>query len=281
MTLLAEITGQFLTTHPLESARTLEAMPEDAMTAALAAADPVTTAPALRHLTLINLVRVLTSMREDRAKSLFAALPLDTQLVVLHHLDESQRAAFMDAMDANQARMAKRLLRYPEGSAATMMDPWSFTVTDDMSTGQAMELAVRHANHVRFYVYVVDRNHRLAGVLTLRELMQSNRQSTIASLMRRDVTRISATASRNEVLSHPQWQSFHGMPVVDDDGVFLGVIRYETWRRESAKGADPATNPAWQTLFALGELYWVGLTEAMLGAGTAAPHNVKENQYGH
>jgi hypothetical protein len=72
--------------------------------------------------------------------------------------------------------------------------------------------------------------------------------------------------TRAAILAHPGWRRFHALPVVDRDAVLLGAIRYQTFRgledaaRDQSRRADAVT-----TVFALGELYWLGLSGLLDG----------------
>ncbi len=267
MELLRRLNQQFLRNHPVEAARALEDLPSRQLAEVLQPIDPEVAALAMRHVDVADLASALSVMGSDHLERLFAALPLDTQLAVLRRLTD--RESVLAALPRRESVILQRLLSYPEGSAASLMDPWSFAVSSDANVGEALKRCTRSPDHVRFYVYVVDRERKLIGVVTLGQLLRGSRAQQIASLMERNVTSVPANASRADVLENPHWRRFHALPVVDEDGGFLGVVRYETWQREMRQhdAHTRAHSNTLQTLLALGELYWTGLSEALLGGG--------------
>ena len=91
------------------------------------------------------------------------------------------------------------------------------------------------------------------GVLNLRELMGAPARTPLAGLMHAPVVTVTARTSTAVAAAHPGWKDFHALPVVDDDGTLLGVVRYEAGEILRGRAGDDA---------AVGGL-GVALTEAM------------------
>ena len=108
------------------------------------------------------------------------------------------------------------------------------------------------------FLYVLERDQTLAGVLTLRELLAAGEDAGVAGLMQRDVVCLRMGDSLASVLAHPAWKEFHTLPVIDDKGRFAGALRHKTLRQLADPGQRPA--PIDQAGTALGELYRIGLS---------------------
>jgi hypothetical protein len=80
--------------------------------------------------------------------------------------------------------------------------------------------------------------------------------------------RLLASVGRASIVSDPGWRTAHALPVVDDQGRYLGAIRYKTLRSlEDAIHHRKESEPAQ----ALGELFSVGaggVVRAFLATGT-------------
>jgi hypothetical protein len=115
----------------------------------------------------------------------------------------------------------------------------------------------------------VDRDQRLVGAMTLRELLLAPGETPLASLMVSEPYRIRATDDRARVLSHPGWREVHSLPVVDDEGGYLGAIRYRTLREieeelRSPDARDDSASSAFGELIAAGA---GGLLDALVTSG--------------
>jgi predicted transcriptional regulator len=81
---------------------------------------------------------------------------------------------------------------------------------------------------MKIYVYVIDDAGRLRGVMTLHELLNAPPRRTVAEVMQSRVISLSADESIFSVIRNPYWQSYHALPVIDANGLLLGVIRQKS-----------------------------------------------------
>ncbi|MDH3671361.1 MAG: CBS domain-containing protein [Gammaproteobacteria bacterium] len=256
----------FIEAHPQEAARRLELFPPDTVRGLLATSPPMTVAKVLEHVDPVLVAQCLSGMVGADAAGIISHLPFDFSVAVLRHVPADERNAILDAVTAELSQPLRRLLQYPEGTAGALMDPLSLSVPEDITVGEAIKRAKDTAHTLRYYVYVVDRNYKLVGVVTLRELMHSRPSDSIASIMRRDIVYLRAEVSREEIVGSPYWRNFSVLPVVDPSGIFLGALRYETLHRlQQELSRVTQSEGGLNTALALGELYWIGLAGLLKG----------------
>jgi magnesium transporter len=75
-----------------------------------------------------------------------------------------------------------------------------------------------------FYLYVVDDDHHLEGVVSLRQLVVAQPERRIAELMTPDVVSVRVNEDQEEALRRVQHYNFVALPVVDDDRRLVGVV---------------------------------------------------------
>lgn len=260
------LSAAFLEAHPEDAARVLERLSAAEQGRVLARAPVSAAAQVMRRFPPTVATTCLSSMPAAAAGGILEQLPLDFKVSVIRPLPEHEREALLATLEPAAAEPLLRLLRYPEGTAGALMDPYVLTLPDDITVADALRRAKASSQRILYYLYVIDREQRLVGVSTLRELMHARLGARLAAVMQRDVARLSAHARSEEVLKSPYWRAFHALPVVDAKGVFLGVIRYETLHRlqdEFEQASRDAS--ALDTVLALGELYWIGLTGMLRG----------------
>jgi magnesium transporter len=222
----------------------------------------------------------LARLSPECAVAILTALPLNAAAGLLRRLDADVRERALAHAPADWSMSLRRLLQYPEGTAGALMEPEALALPGDIRVGEARARVRRAPHSLLSYLYVVDREQRLIGVLTLRELMLAPPKTLLSSAMRSHVLRLLAHADFASILAHPGWRDFHVLPVVDDGGVFVGVIRHEKLRRLEDTASRPA-NQAISTMLSLGELYWIGLTGMLAGvAATILPQIVQEDKEG-
>lgn len=256
----------FMRKHPAVASRLLEDYSSRQLSELLEQVSPNTVAPTLEYLSPDHAADCLAQMKPDSAARLLSAIHTDSQVAVLRVAKPKVRDRLLEALDDEISEPLKLMLRYPEGTVGELMDAFVFTVPDDINVQETLKRARAASLEVPFYVYVVDRKQRLVGVASLKNLIRGKRSETISSLMNRDVVALNPLAPQKEMIKSPFWRNYHTLPVTEEDGLFLGVVRYETISRlRDELGPESGDGHIIDTALALGELYWVGLAGVMDG----------------
>ncbi len=259
----------YCTRHPGEAARLLERMSPEEATEALAALDAATAAAVLGRCAPGSAVASLATMPVDHAGATVAQLDVAVAAQLLRQLPDRTRAAVIAAAPPQPAQALLHVLRYPEGTAGAMMDPLVPAVPSDLSVGETLtRLQGIPRAHLHHYVYVINREHRLVGVLDLRDLLRAAPEEQVAVLMQTDVLRLSVWADRAAILAHPGWRHVHALPVVADGDMYVGVLRHGTLQLlAAALGDDDDGGSALALGLTLAELYWVGMSRLFANRG--------------
>jgi magnesium transporter len=263
----------FADAHPGDAARVLERLPAADVAGLLDTIPPDTCAKVFDQMTAAAAAACLVRMQIDTAAATVKEVRTDLAAALLRRVDGATQSALLERMPEAEASVLRRILRYPEGTAGALMDPSVMAVPDDVSAGEALTRIRRSPDHLLAYLYVVDRTRRRVGACDIRELMLARPALPMSEVMHRPVASLRAHMTRVSILAHQGWSDFHALPVVDDESVLLGAIRYQTFRRledEARMGSDGARgNDAVAAVFALGELYWLGLSGLLDGLASA------------
>jgi magnesium transporter len=272
---------RFLESHPRDGALILDRLPTGQAATLLEKTPPQIAATVLQQMEPLSAAGCLARLAPERAALVLIVFPLDRAAGLLRRLEVGTCDRILAHAPPDHSLPLRRLLQYPEGTAGALMDPRAMALPGELSVSEALTRVRRSPENVLYYIYVVERDQRLAGVLNLRELMLASPKTMLASAMHRRVARLPARADLTSIVAHPGWRDFHALPVVDDSGAFVGVIRYETLRRleEDATGGRPG-NPAVSTMMSLGELCWIGFTGMLAGFATVFVKEQKETDHG-
>ena len=265
----------FLESHPQRAAMTLEQMPVAQAVAVLRAVPARAAATVLCEMTVPYASDCLGQLAVGAAAAIVAELTTDDAAVIVRALDPERREPLLAALAADVRDPISRVLPYPKGTAGAVMDPAVFQLPDDVLVADARVRLGRAARTVLYYLYIVDREHRLVGVLDIPELLLARARDPVSAAMHRDVRRLSVWMPVALVRQHTGWQHYHAMPVVDEEERLLGAIRYQTLRRLEREASDRGPDPVQLTTGALAELFEVGTTGLVAGvAGVAATASV-------
>jgi magnesium transporter len=231
-----------------DAAEVMEAIPVGLFSGLLRCLAPPTAASAMELMPAEKAADALSAARNDLAAGVLRTMETGKRSTIVKYLSPDARTA------------VGRLLRYADGTAGALMDPGVLSVSEGVSVCDALERVRRDPQRALYYLYVVDEAQRLVGVLNIRELMGSRPEQLLGSVAVRDVASVPARASWQSVLAHPAWKLVHTLPVIETDGRFLGVIRYESVRQLEERWAETRLEDhGARTASSLGELYGLGL----------------------
>src|SRR5205807_2259208 len=78
-----------------------------------------------------------------------------------------------------------------------------------------------------YYVYIVDEQRRLQGVVSLRELILAPRQSLLKDIMDTHSITVKVTDDREHVAQDMARYDLIAVPVIDNDGRLVGIITHD------------------------------------------------------
>ncbi len=231
-------------------------------------------ARAVSRLEADDQVRLLTSLPPDRAAALIDAisdaqatelmdllppgeaaaivneLGSDEQADLLGTLDERDAEAILAAMDPAEAANARRLAQYDAGTAGGLMITEFLWFRDDQTVRDVLDDLRAHADQYSKYdvqyAYVVRRTvvadgpapGELTGVLRLRDLLLAAPQRRVAELAVRPTLSVPVDAKLDALAEFFDRHQFFGVPVVDDRGQLIGVVRRQDVEEALADRAD-------------------------------------------
>jgi len=160
-----------------------------------------------------KLYSLMTYSPEDHAAYLLTILNEDTQKDILSRLDPLRR------------KRLDQLLSYPEDSAGRIMDTKVFTIPSHLTAQEAIEyLRQKVPEQSLYYVYCVDSENRLQGVLSLRSLTTSPAQTPLSELAIHEVVSVKPDMPNTEVARLVSHYDLIAIPVLDSERKLLGII---------------------------------------------------------
>jgi len=230
------IAGRFARDHPDEAAWHLERLPAAEAAAFLATCAPEATAAVLRR-ALPSVVRDCLLAAPEALAAAASALPASVVANALRAAEPEAREAVLGALRRGPRGDVERLLRFPSGSAGALMDPRILPIPEDLSVAEAVERIRREPEYAAYYLYVIDREQKLVGVLNARDLLLAAPEERIEAVQHRPVAHLRAGTGVALALRDPAWRGLFALPVVDDEGVLLGALRWHVVREASGDGA--------------------------------------------
>lgn len=170
---------------------------------------------------------LMENMRLDRVSEIIPEMFSDDAADALGQVSPGRLQEIMDILPDEDVEEITDLLEYPEDTAGGIMRKEVNTVLTSMALSEARE-AIRRGEEEdqdnAIYVYAVDENGRLQGVLRLRDLIFRDLRLTVAAVMITDVRSIGVSADQEEIANIFQKYNYLALPVVDDFGKLVGLV---------------------------------------------------------
>ena len=197
-----------------------------AAAAAVALLEPRTAAGILAEMESTAAAVVVAAMEPSVASRVLAEMDSDDRVDILEHIPAELHERLLGQMTAADADDVRRLEQYPPDTAGGIMTSEVTALREDLNVEQAIaELRKLSAQlEQMFYVYVVDRQGRLIGVLSMRDLILARPDTPLSQMMKPNVLSVPATMDQEEVATLFRKYNYLAMPVVDERHRLLGII---------------------------------------------------------
>jgi magnesium transporter len=283
-----EIAEQLQTLGPEEGAVALELLPIDVAAGVAASVAPDAAGEIFRRMESSRAARVISTMTPEAASAVLSAMAPDDRVDLLGYLKPEVHDALMRRLGTSQAAEARELEQYPPDTAGGIMTTHVTALPKELSVEQAIaELRRIHQELGNVsYVYVVDEQRRLVGVLSMRDLILARPDTPVARIMIPRVKCVPATMDQEEVARQMRSSRFLALPVVDVNQRLCGLITLddvmdviqeeatEDVQRMFGAGAEERLASSWQFSFSkriwwlqvnLATAFLAGLVVAMFG----------------
>src|SRR5829696_1321917 len=171
---------------------------------------------------------VLEAMTAQQAAALVTEMNPDERADVLEELDEERAEEIVEEMPDEARRETEQLRRYDPDSAGGLMTTEFVSVEANTSVEEALRrvrvIARSDKREAMHAVYTTDEQGRLAGVLSLRELLAAPEGAALAEVAWTEPKSVSPNADREEVAGVISNYDLVVVPVVSESGHLMGVI---------------------------------------------------------
>ncbi len=170
--------------------------------------------------------QILSRLDDERAADILEAMSPDEAADLLADLPEERREQLIAKMEADEAQDVEELLAYGEDTAGGLMTTEYVAIPASLSAGEAIDRLRELEPDAEsiYYVYVIDDDERLLGVLSLRDLIVARPATPIADLMIKRVIAVPVDARPEDVAAVIAKYNLLAVPVVDDDDRIQGIV---------------------------------------------------------
>lgn len=168
--------------------------------------------------------QVLENLDLNRLKKILEEMPPDEATDLLNDLPQGQRREVLAEMEPSTTVELLRLMQHPPHSAGGIMTLDYIAIDPSLTAEESLSRIQEDIDtEVVNYVYVIDKNRHLIGVLSIRELLGANPKQTVNELMTAEVISVSVEEDQEKVAYLARKYNMQAIPVVDEHKHLLGV----------------------------------------------------------
>lgn len=168
---------------------------------------------------------LLDNIDERLMAHVLGRMPADEAADAIAEVEPARAQELFARMPLEESEEIRGILKYPGDSAGGIMSPVLVTVEDSMTVDEAIEqLRASDIEEEYYYIYVLDREGVLKGVVPLMRLLTAQRGTPIREIMESKVVKSRVDADQEEVAALVRKYDLPALPVVDAEGMLVGRV---------------------------------------------------------
>jgi magnesium transporter len=172
---------------------------------------------------------ILRGMPPRERRAWLRLMPPDDVADLLAEFAPEERGEVCGLLDDSTRREVNALLAYAEDEAGGLMNPRFARVRPEMTVEEAIRYVRRQAPNLEtiYYVYVLDGEQRLLGVVSFRELLLAPGDKPVREVMHEDVITVPEEMDQEAVARVIAQHDILAVPVVDAQRRVKGIVTFD------------------------------------------------------
>lgn len=161
--------------------------------------------------------------------AIFVQMASDLRADFYQELDREDQLRLLPYLDKKTRENVVRLSSYEPETAGGIMSTDFATIIGDMSVAQAIQKVRSDAPSKKmiYYVYVVDKDMKLHGFTTLKDLIMAEPESSIWEIVYKEFTYAEVDEDRESVAAKIEKYDLVAIPVINKYGQLAGIVQHD------------------------------------------------------
>ena len=170
--------------------------------------------------------QLISSFSDNELKEILDELYMDDTVDLVEEMPANVVKRILKQSDPETRRLINEMLKYPEDSAGSIMTTEFVELRPDLTVAEAIK-SIRRTGIDKETInvcYVTDKSRRLIGTISIRDLILSEEDDEIISLMEPNVIAVNTTEDQETVADMFAKYGFTALPVVDKETRLVGIV---------------------------------------------------------
>lgn len=170
-----------------------------------------------------NLINLLT---DKELKIVVDELFMDDTVDLIEEMPSNVVKRILKTVNKEDRKIINELLKYPDDSAGSIMTTEFIDLKINMTVEEAFEKIRKIGldKETIYTCYVLDTRRKIKGLVTVKDLLLSNKETIIKDIMETNVVTVFTLDDQEEVAKKFDKYDFMAIPVVDKEERLVGII---------------------------------------------------------
>jgi magnesium transporter len=170
-------------------------------------------------------IRIVENEDPARIAAILEEASSNEQAYLMGLVEESYATSVIGLFKAEEQEQLEEMMAYPEDSAGILMYTDVFTLHEETRAREAIAaLQDQEEAEMVFYLYAIDNEGALTGVISLRDLVTTSGDTMLKDIMTKKVHAVRPETDQEEVARIVSQYNFLAVPVIDSDEKLLGIV---------------------------------------------------------
>jgi len=172
------------------------------------------------------IIEIVESLDDKDVEEIFKQMDTEDVVDVLERSTDDETDEILEILDKSTKLNIDRRLSYPEDSVGRQMSEEVAKISTGLTVKDALKELKSLHNNVEdlIYVYSVDKENRLTGVISFREIVFANEDDLIKNVMIQDPVFVNPSSDQEEAAGLIRQYELLALPVIDKDNKLIGQI---------------------------------------------------------
>lgn len=211
--------------HPADLADIIEDLDGRERTEVFQSLDDETAANALEEIEPDVQVNILQNLIQGKASRVLSAMDADEAADILEELEDEFAESILSGMKKEDADAIRKLMNYEERTVGSIMTTEYISLKKTMTVSEAIEFLKfnYHEEDIPYYIYIVEGDNVLKGVVSLRDLIFADSDKTLGEIMNDEVISVEDNDSIDTMIEIISKYELIALPVVNGSGQLIGM----------------------------------------------------------
>lgn len=168
---------------------------------------------------------ILKNLSEDKAKKILDIMPNDEIANMLDDMDEETTNRVLVNLDDDDENEIRDLMKYEDEVVGNIMNTDFISFNIDITIEETINILreLKPEEEVAHYIYIIDKNERLQGTVSLIDLVIAEPKSKLKSIMNTETFKVADTDEIDAAIATAVKYDLYSVPVVDEEDKLCGV----------------------------------------------------------